>query len=291
MPATMTQPLYSRLLQSALSICALLALGACGGGGGATQLAVKVNDGEVSVHQLEISARGPLLNAPPERAVEVTRQVLDGLVDQELAAQAARTDGLDSDPKVVQQLELAKREVLARAWQDKLTQAVTDPASDQVDQFYAANSALFAERRIYSLQEHNVELPHDKVQALKQRLEAATTAAQATEAVRADGQKVITQNFNAQAEEIPLLVLRKLAMLKPGQTLVIPREGGLKAMTIVDAVAMPIERNTARRRIVSYLANERRMEVIAASMKQMRAQARIEYVGPYAKAASAAAAR
>jgi EpsD family peptidyl-prolyl cis-trans isomerase len=279
---------HTSVLLPSLGLCLLLS--ACGGGGaakGGSQVAVKVNDGEVSVHQLDLAAQPELARAPAERAAEVTRRVL---AHQELAAQAARKDGLDSDPRVVQLLEAAKRQVLARAWQDRQTQAANEPSSDQVDKFYADHPELFANRRVYSLQEHSVELPADQVAGLKARLEAATSAAQAGELVRGDGFKVVTRNLNAQAEEIPLVVLRQLAALKPGQSLVIPRTGGLKAMTIVDAVASPVDRQPARRRIVSYLLNERRMEMVAGAMKEMRAKARIEYIGPYASAGSAASA-
>lgn len=281
------------VLAPAVAAALLALLSACGGGGGgkgATQVAVKVNDGEVSVHQLDLAAQPELVMSPPEAAPSVTRRVLDQLVDQELAAQAARQEGLDSNPQVLQQMEAARREVLARAWQDRQTRDVTEPASDEIDKFYLSHPELFSNRRLYSLQEHNVELPAEQVAALKTRLEAATTVAQVAELVRADGHRLITRNLSAQAEEIPLAVLKRLSDLKPGQALVIPREGGLKAMVIVDAVAAPVDRQAARRRIASYLLNERRGEVLARSMKGMREKARIEYVGPYAQAASGASA-
>ena len=46
--------------------------------------------------------------------------VIETLVEQELAAQAARKAGLDGTPRVLQAMEIAKREVLARAYQDQL---------------------------------------------------------------------------------------------------------------------------------------------------------------------------
>src|SRR5204863_8606978 len=86
-------------------------------GGDSTQVAARVNDTEISLAQLQhVLQRQPRVS--PERAEAQTRSVLDGIVDQELAAQAARKSGLDRDPRVVQALEAAKRELLARAYQD-----------------------------------------------------------------------------------------------------------------------------------------------------------------------------
>src|SRR5678816_2245114 len=80
-----------------------------------TQVAARVNDGEVSVHQVEHTLQQqPRLIA--EYGDKAARVALDSLIEQEIAAQAAREAGLDRDPAVIQALEAAKREALARAY-------------------------------------------------------------------------------------------------------------------------------------------------------------------------------
>ena len=98
------------LVPTVLACAALLA--ACGGGDGdkkpATQVAAKVNSGEISVHQVnQVLQRQPGLK--PEQVQAVSRRVLDGLVDQELAIQQATEQKLDRDPRVVSAIEAAKR--------------------------------------------------------------------------------------------------------------------------------------------------------------------------------------
>ena len=63
----------------------------------ATQIAAKVNKDEISVHQVQYALqRQPRLAAvQPQTAA---RRVLDSLIEQELAAQAARSEGLEADP-------------------------------------------------------------------------------------------------------------------------------------------------------------------------------------------------
>ena len=57
----------------------------------ATQIAAKVNSGEISVHQLNyVLTRTPGAGAvSPETAPKLRREVLDRLVDQELAVEKA----------------------------------------------------------------------------------------------------------------------------------------------------------------------------------------------------------
>src|SRR5205814_9580419 len=143
-------------------------------GGDSTQVAARVNDTEISLAQLQhVLQRQPRVS--PERAEAQTRSVLDGIVDQELAAQAARKSGLDRDPRVVRALEAAKRHLPARAYQDVLADRATLPSSDDVDRYYDSQPALFAQRRFYSVQE---TLVHGQLEdgwpALQARVEAAS---------------------------------------------------------------------------------------------------------------------
>jgi EpsD family peptidyl-prolyl cis-trans isomerase len=113
----------------------------------------------------------------PEQADAASRQILERLIDQQLAVQQADALKLDRDPRVVQQLEAAKREVLARAYADKVGESAAKPTPEEIKTYYDANPALFKERRIYSLQEIKIEAPAEQVPALRQQLQSARTSA------------------------------------------------------------------------------------------------------------------
>ena len=105
-----------RAALSSLAISAVL-LAACGGGErkSDTQIAATVNKGEISVHQVQtVLQRQPRLVAADAGGTASAR-VLEGLIDQELAAQAAHDASLEKDPRVVQSIEAARRELLALA--------------------------------------------------------------------------------------------------------------------------------------------------------------------------------
>ena len=80
----------------------------------ATQVAAKVNAEEITVHQVNnILARNP--NVKPEAAGEAKREILNRLIDQQLAKQEAIEAKLDRSPNVMQAIEAARSEILARA--------------------------------------------------------------------------------------------------------------------------------------------------------------------------------
>lgn len=98
------------------AVLASLGLAACSGGDKdkpASQVAAKVNKEEISVHQINyLLQRQPGLK--PEQAESASKTALERLIDQELAVQKAEELKLDRDPRVVQALDAARREILSR---------------------------------------------------------------------------------------------------------------------------------------------------------------------------------
>jgi EpsD family peptidyl-prolyl cis-trans isomerase len=259
-----------------------LALGGCGGGAksqAASQVAVKVNDSEISIHQVELAARRELALLPPSAASAVLRQSVNTLVDQELAAQAARKDNLDKDPRVVQLLELAKREVLARAWQDRLTENAPEPSSNEIDAYFNGHPALFNDRRLYTLQEALVAVPAEKAEALRKRAEATATANALADLLASEQLPNNARRLNLAAEEVPLAALERLASLKEGQTLVLPHPQGLRLLTVLSSSPAPLERDAATRAIRAFMLNERKAELARTGLQTLRQQASISYKG------------
>lgn len=277
-----------RATRLALTLAFGSLIAACGGSGADSQIAVKVNKGEISVHQVQaVLQRQPrqVANDPAERA---TGRVLELLVDQELAAQAGAEAGLDKDPRTVQLLEAARRELIARSYQERVADKVTGPSSDEVDRYYDAHPELFAQRRLYVLRETAVEPMAD----------AATVEAAAARAATIDdlerGLRDARIRFDSRmlaqaAEDLPMTVLRKIAPLEPGQSVFVSVPGASRVFTIVHASKAPVDRHTASNAIAAFITNERKAAAVADEMKKLRGQARIEYLGNFAKAAAEAA--
>lgn len=275
-----------RLFQCAMIVsgCALLA--ACPGKDkparvDESQVAAQVNDSEISVHQVKaVMQMQPQLTAQLGDAAG--SRVLDSLIEQELAAQGARGAGLDNTPKVLQAMELAKREVLARAYQDMLAEKATMSDSNAIDAYYEAHPELFANRRQYTLQETQVQATPEQARALAARI-GGLTGAQAVNAAVAQSGLQSSASVNVKwAENLPMDILPKLAALGEGQSISVAAPGGLVIMTVLQSQEVPLTRSAAERPIKAVLMAARRQELVKQGMDELRQKAKITRQGAFA---------
>lgn len=267
------------------------ALAGCGGGSGGrpadSQVAATVNDSELTVHQVQtVLERQPRL-AQGDKEGAAAARVLEGLIDQELGAQAARAASLEKDPRVVQRLEAARREILAQAWQESVATGARAATSDEIDRYYEAHPTLFAQRRIYVLQESAVEADAASLPGLTAQVGETRSLDELSSVLRRAGLTPVTRVVSQAAEDIPMALLERLAPLEPGRSLVVPQGGTARIFTVLQALKAPVDRRQAQGAIAAFLANQRKGEAVAEAMKGLRAKARIGYQGSFAASAPA----
>jgi len=274
-----------------LAVALSLGLGACGSKKDkpATQVAAKVNSGEISVHQINFvlqQQRG----LRPEQVEQASRVVLERLIDQEIAVQKAEEAKLDRDPRVVQALEAAKRDVLARAWLERMAEGVAKPGADEVEKYFKDKPALFANRRVYTLQEINIAAPREALPTLESTLKAAKGADAFTGALKAANMQHTTAVASRAAESLPLELLDRLAALNPGQGVLVPQPNGARVFMVLGSQAAPVTLDQARPAIEAFLLNQARRQRVSAEVKAMRGAAKVEYMGKFAEGAPPAGA-
>jgi EpsD family peptidyl-prolyl cis-trans isomerase len=254
-----------------------------------TQIAAKVNKGEISIHQVQYALqRQPrLVAAQPQTAA---RRVLDSLIEQELAAQAARSEGLETDPAVVQAIEAARREVLARAFQDRLAAKAVSASTDEVDRYYDSRPALFSERRLYTVQEFAMDVTAADTARLQAVVKSAKSVDEIGEGLSKSGFRYRSRQFAQAAEEMPMVLLDVLAKLPVGQPVLTWLPDGARVHVILQAQAAPMNRNASRSAIEAYLLGERKREFVASEMKTLRERAQIVYQGAFAQVGAASSA-
>jgi EpsD family peptidyl-prolyl cis-trans isomerase len=254
-------------------------------GGDATQVAARVNDAEISLSQLQyVLQRQPAV--PPGQADALTRNALEGLIEQELAAQGARSLGLDKDPRVVQAVEAAKREVLAKSYRDALAEKAKLPSSDEIDRYYDSQPALFAQRRFYTLVETSVPGSAADLDPVVPLIEAGKDAQRVTEVLRDAHLRSNSRQLTLSPEDVPLLLVGRLAQLRDGQSMVLRQPGGLRVLTLLSSAPAPLTREAARPAIQAFLANEHKRQAVRDGAKALRDAASIQYKGKFAQAAS-----
>jgi EpsD family peptidyl-prolyl cis-trans isomerase len=252
----------------------------------ATQTAAKVNKEEITVHQIN-AVLAQQRGLKPEQAEEAGRRALERLIDQELVVQKAAEKKIDREPRVVQAIEAARREIVARAYAEKLGEGAPKPAAEEIRKYYNDHPALFKERRLYQLQEVVVQAEPDKMPAITAKLKAAKNANEFVEYLKANDIKFNANQAVRAAEQIPMSSLPELAKLKDGQALLTPTPTGASIVFLAASRAQPVDEERASKAIEAFLLNERKRKLVADDLKALRSSAAIEYVGRYAASAPA----
>ena len=274
----------------ALSAAAVLLVG-CGEKKekAASQTAVKVDKDEITVHQINFvlqQQRG----LRPEQTDAASKQILERLIDQQLAFGKAEDLKVDRDPRVVQALEAARREIVSRAYLEKVGEAAAKPTAEEIKKYYDEKPALFSERRVYSIQEIAIEARPEQVAVLREKLAAAKNIAEFVEWLKANDYRFSGNQAVRAAEQLPLNSLESFARMKDGQAAIVPAANGVQVIVLAGSRSQPVSEEQARPAIEQFILNERKRKLIEDDVKAMRTAAKIEYVGKFAEGAASAAA-
>jgi len=271
----------------AAAIATTMGLVACGKKeGGATQVVAKVDGTEITVHQLNFMLQQQR-NLKPEQAEAAQKQLLERLIDQQLAVNQAEKDKLDRDPRVMLALEAARREVLTRAYIEGVAEKAGKPAEADVRKYFDTHPANFSDRKIFTIQKVDISAPREQAAELAQQLSLAKNADDLVAQVKAKGLKYQASTSQQPAEALGTIV-EKIAALSDGQTLAMPQAFGLTALTIVSRQPAAVSFEQAKGQIEQNLAVQARQTAVADAGKSLRAAAKIEYQGKFAASGAAA---
>jgi EpsD family peptidyl-prolyl cis-trans isomerase len=248
-----------------------------------TQVAAKVNGTELTAQQVNYALqRIPNLDKDQTKAASL--QMVRNLVDQEVIAQKAVTDKLDSDPMVVQALDAARRQILADAYMSRKLDEPAEPTDAEVAEYFDKHPELFAKRKIYRLQEISIKAPQDKHEAIRAKLNASKNLNEFAAWLKAENYPVKAAQGVKAAEQLPLEMLPKLAQIPEGQAMVANVSEGLLVIVVAGAQAQPVTLEQAKPAIARALQTQARQKAAKAELDALKAAAKIEYVGEFADA-------
>ena len=246
----------------------------------ATQTAAKVNREEITVHQINAvlqQQRG----VTPDQADEASRRALERLIDQELALQKAAEMKIDRDPRVMQAIESARRDIVSRAYAERIGEGATKPTPAEIKKYYDDNPALFRDRRVYQLQELAIEAAPSQVDGLRSKLQSAKNINEFVEYLKANKIGYTANQAVRGAEQLPMGALPALAKLKDGEAILNPTPTGAQVVVLAGSRVQPVDESQAARAIEQFLLNERKRKIVADDLKALRASAKIAYMGKF----------
>jgi hypothetical protein len=183
---------------------------------------------------------------------------------------------------VVQQIEAARREIIARAYLEKLSEGAPKPTPAEVEAYYQAHPALFSQRRVYNLQEINIEAAPEQLDDLKKALVGAKSFADFVAYLKSNNFRFNGGEAVRGAEQLPLASLDQFAKMKDGQAILNARPKGAQVIHLAGSRSEPVSLDRARPAIEQFLLNERKRKLIADDLLALRNAAKIVYVGDFA---------
>jgi len=261
--------------------------GATTGGAPPAQVAAKVNGTELTVSQVDFALqRNPNLDKAQMKTASL--QVVRFLVEQEVLAQKALGDKLDSDPKVMQALDAARRQILAEAFLARKLGTPAEPSDAEVTAYFDAHPELFAKRKVYRLQEISIKAPQEKYEAIRAQLAASKTLNDFAAWLKAENLPVKAAQGVKPAEQLPKAILPRLAAMPNGQAMVVNAPDGLLVIVLADSQMQPATLEQAKPAIVRLLQGEARQKAVKAELDALKSAAKIEYFGEFAEAGKVA---
>lgn len=161
----------NKLYATSAALAAALVLAGCGGGddaakGGAAaelekgQVVATIDGEDVTVHELNAELMGVALPSGDRRKA-VEQAALQQIVNRKILADIARERGLDKTPMYILQERRADEALLVQMLQRDIASKMQQPTREQAERFIVENPALFAERKIYSLDQIQFQQPED----------------------------------------------------------------------------------------------------------------------------------
>ena len=263
-----------KYLQAA-SIFVLFAgfLAACGGNNAGAPPAAKVDGAAIS--------QGAVTTAAPSGTDAQRKAQLEISIAEQLLANAAAKEKLDVDASVQASIETSKRQILARAYLAK--RAAAQPKITEVDikAFYDQHPELFAERKIYRLQEIAITVASDRVGDINKKLQGLKTFGERAAWLKKNDIVFTTGVVVKGAEEWPADLLANLSKMKDGTAFDMANPKGFSTLQLTGIEPQPLTLAQAQGQITRFISNQRVGDLWNQETKNLRTAAKIEYFAPY----------
>ena len=132
-----------------------------------------------------------------------------------------------------------------------------------------------------------IEAPPEQIESLKKKvLVGSKTFPEFVNYLKANSIKFSGNEAVRAAEQLPLASVDQFGKLKDGQAIFNVRPGGAQIINLAASRPQPVTLEQATPAVQQFLLNERKRKLVADDMQALRASAKIDYMGEFAKDAA-----
>lgn len=275
-----------RFVLPVASLAVALTLTACGGKGGDAslekgQVVATVNGTDVTINELNAELLGVALPPPGDKRKAVEQQALQGLVDRTILADLAREKKIDKSPTFILQKRRADETLLVQMLQRDMASKLPVPSADEAKSFIQNNPDLFAQRKIFALDQIQFQAPDDLTRL--KAYEPLKTMEQIEKQVIADGLKYRRAPGQLDAATANPELVRQIVKMPAGEIFIIPANGALIASRVTGVKIEPFTGEKAEQYAMN-LVQQKKMAAAAdkeLSEKIKKARAAVKYQKGY----------
>jgi peptidyl-prolyl cis-trans isomerase C len=275
-----------------VAIAASLLLAACGDKEPKGQVVATFDGDEVTATELKNELGG--FQAPdPKTRKQAEQQALGNILSRKALAQAAEKAGVAKTPEFAQQEEVMRETLLVRSWQAQIAKTTPEPSKVEADKFIAEHPDMYAERKIWIVDQ--LSFPNNTDPALAAALRPLNTLEDV--AAMLTSRKIPSRRAEGAIDALSVdpRFTEQILKLPQGEVFVVPNGNVVVANRIRETSVQPFTGTPAVRHATALLKNQRTREalqrqfssILAASKKDIKYAKAFEPTPP-AKAAAPA---
>lgn len=281
-----------------LAAAACIALSGCGDKDKQPkgQVVATVDGQEITATDLRNELSG--FNAPDAKIrLQAERRALDTIIVRRVLAAAAEKAGVAKTPEFAQQEKRLNETLLVETWQASIVKSIPVPSVEEVERFIASRPDLYAQRKIFEVDQVRFAIPSgaswaEALRPLKTLEDVTALLAERNVKFRQDRSQIDVLSVDPQ-------VVAQIVALPPGEVFVVPNNDMVVANRIQSTRVEPVSNEIATRHATAYLKSQRTQETIQRQFGALLAAAKKDVVysktyqppappKPAAKAAAAA---
>ena len=261
-------------------------LSACEPPMNAAKEAIVATVGDEAIGEAELNRAVSRLGKLDEaESAQARGKVLEALIDQRLVSGAARSAKLDTEPEVALALQQAQRQVLVEAYMERLFKSMARPSDSEIHDYYTRHPELFSARRVYRIQELDLQLASARLPEVEARLKQTRNLADFADWLRSQGIDGKAGVVVKPAEQLHPAVLARLGDMKDGQvTLLATEPERVSVLQLQGSHAQPVSLEQARGAIERVLQSEMRRVVVETEITKLRSSGKIKYFSGFSPA-------
>jgi EpsD family peptidyl-prolyl cis-trans isomerase len=219
---------------------------------------------EITRRELQTEMTG-LTAATPAIQKEQQKAALQRLVQRAILVNAAKEQGIDKDPAFALLAQRATDAVIVQMLERKVVASVPAPSNEEVAQFIQTNPDLFAQRRLFDVEQIRMPLTSDpkiikQLEPLKTMDEVAAFLAKQNISFQR-GANVM----DARGQDPKLL--KAIIALPPGEVFILSSRSEIFLNQIRNTRLLPFEGKEATQFALNSLKSQRSREVVARQLR------------------------